>query len=219
MTLMYWREYRTQLHIGQTYGVSEATVSRTVRATEGILIRCGQFALPGKKALTRSGLALEVAVVDATECPVQRPKKTAAALQWQEEGPHPEGPAGRGPDESADHGDRLLHGAGRTTSSSSPGAGRPCPRRPSAWATAATRASRPTTRTAGRRRRRASAARSRMSRGQRTGNWHGGGLWPSMLFRSLKVFRILSERYRNRRKRFGLRFNLIAGLYNFELAP
>lgn len=37
------------------------------------------------------------------------------------------------------------------------------------------------------------------------------------LVRKLKVFRILSERYRNRRKRFGLRFNLIAALYNFEL--
>jgi hypothetical protein len=36
--------------------------------------------------------------------------------------------------------------------------------------------------------------------------------------RRLKIFRILSERYRNRRKRFGLRFNLIAGLYNYELA-
>ena len=34
----------------------------------------------------------------------------------------------------------------------------------------------------------------------------------------LKVFRILSERYRNRRKRFGLRFNLISAIYNFELA-
>lgn len=34
---------------------------------------------------------------------------------------------------------------------------------------------------------------------------------------SLKRFRILSERYRNRRKRFGLRFNLIAGIHNFEL--
>jgi len=33
----------------------------------------------------------------------------------------------------------------------------------------------------------------------------------------VKVFRILSERYRNRRKRFGLRFNLIASLYNLEL--
>lgn len=33
----------------------------------------------------------------------------------------------------------------------------------------------------------------------------------------LKRFRILSDRYRNRRRRFGLRFNLIAGLYNYEL--
>lgn len=33
----------------------------------------------------------------------------------------------------------------------------------------------------------------------------------------LKRFKILSDRYRNRRKRFGLRLNLIAGLYNYEL--
>ncbi|MEH2253265.1 transposase family protein [Nostoc sp.] len=33
----------------------------------------------------------------------------------------------------------------------------------------------------------------------------------------LKVFKILSLTYRNRRKRFGLRFNLIAALYNYEL--
>ena len=36
--------------------------------------------------------------------------------------------------------------------------------------------------------------------------------------RKLKIFRILAERYRNRRRRFGLRFNLIAALLNFELA-
>jgi len=34
--------------------------------------------------------------------------------------------------------------------------------------------------------------------------------------RRLKIFRILSERYRNRRKRFGLRFNLIAAICNLE---
>lgn len=33
----------------------------------------------------------------------------------------------------------------------------------------------------------------------------------------LKRFRILTDRYRNRRKRFGLRFNLIAGIHNWEL--
>jgi DDE superfamily endonuclease len=33
----------------------------------------------------------------------------------------------------------------------------------------------------------------------------------------IKRFTIISDRYRNRRKRLGLRFNLIAGIYNFEL--
>lgn len=33
----------------------------------------------------------------------------------------------------------------------------------------------------------------------------------------LKVFKILSDRYRNRRKRLGLRLNLIAAIYNLEL--
>jgi hypothetical protein len=33
----------------------------------------------------------------------------------------------------------------------------------------------------------------------------------------IKRFKITSDRYRNRRKRFGLRFNLIAGVCNLEL--
>ena len=35
--------------------------------------------------------------------------------------------------------------------------------------------------------------------------------------RRLKVFRILKEVYRNRRARYGLRLNLIAGIVNMEL--
>jgi IS5 family transposase len=38
------------------------------------------------------------------------------------------------------------------------------------------------------------------------------------VIRCLKIFRILAERYRNRRQRFPLRFNLIAGLYNYGLS-
>ena len=37
------------------------------------------------------------------------------------------------------------------------------------------------------------------------------------VFGKLKTFKILCERYRNRGKRIGLRFNLIAGIYNFQL--
>ena len=34
---------------------------------------------------------------------------------------------------------------------------------------------------------------------------------------SLKRFKIISDRYRNRRKRFAMRFNLISAIYNLEL--
>jgi len=33
----------------------------------------------------------------------------------------------------------------------------------------------------------------------------------------IKHFKIIADKYRNRRKRFGLRFNLISGIYNYEL--
>ncbi len=48
-------------------------------------------------------------------------------------------------------------------------------------------------------------------------NLSGERIFVENVIRKLKIFRILSERYRNRRKRFGLRFNLIAAIYNLEL--
>ena len=75
MTLMYWREYRTEFHIAQSYGVSEATVCRTIRQVEDALVRSKKFRLPGKKALQPSDTVFEVILVDASEQPVERPKK------------------------------------------------------------------------------------------------------------------------------------------------
>ena len=76
LTLMYWREYRTQFHIAQAYGISEAAVCRTIRKIEDALISSGQFTLPGKKALQPSDTVIEIIVVDATEQPIERPKKS-----------------------------------------------------------------------------------------------------------------------------------------------
>ncbi len=78
LTLMYWREYRTEFHIGLTYGVSEATVCRIVRKIENVLIKSQQFHLPGKKALHPSDTAIEIVLVDATEQPIERPQKNSA---------------------------------------------------------------------------------------------------------------------------------------------
>lgn len=79
LTLMYWREYRTEFHIGLTYGVSEATVCRTVQKIENVLVQSQQFHLPGKKALRPSETAIEVVLVDATEQPIERPEKNSAS--------------------------------------------------------------------------------------------------------------------------------------------
>jgi hypothetical protein len=75
MTLMYWREYRTEFHIAQSYGISEATVCRTIQKVENALVRSGKFRLPGKKALQASDTGFEVVLVDVSEQPVERPKK------------------------------------------------------------------------------------------------------------------------------------------------
>ena len=75
MTLMYWREYRTEFHIAQSYGISEATVCPTIHKVEDALVRSKQFRLPGKKALQPSDTVFEVILVDASEQPVERPKK------------------------------------------------------------------------------------------------------------------------------------------------
>ena len=80
LTLMYWREYCTEFHIGLTYGVSEATACRTVRKIENVLIQSQQFHLPGKKAFRPSDTAIEVVLVDATEQPIERPQKNNARL-------------------------------------------------------------------------------------------------------------------------------------------
>jgi hypothetical protein len=37
------------------------------------------------------------------------------------------------------------------------------------------------------------------------------------VIRSIKIFRIIAEKYRNRRKRLSLRLNLIAAIYNYQL--
>lgn len=53
MTREYWREYRTYLHIGHSYGVSKSTASRNIRWCEDTLITSRAFTLPGKKTLVR----------------------------------------------------------------------------------------------------------------------------------------------------------------------
>lgn len=75
MTLEYLREYRTYFHISQSYAVSESAAYKTIKWIEETLIKHPDFALPGRKELLKSDIEYELVLIDATETPIERPKK------------------------------------------------------------------------------------------------------------------------------------------------
>ena len=77
LSLTYWREYRTLYHISMDFGIHESSVSRIIRKVEDVLIDSGKFELP-KKLPSRvdDDINWSVVIVDATETPIERPKKT-----------------------------------------------------------------------------------------------------------------------------------------------
>ena len=68
-------QFRWPAKIAQSYGVSEATVCRTIHKVEDALVRSKKFRLPGRKALQTSETVFEVVLVDVSEQPVERSKK------------------------------------------------------------------------------------------------------------------------------------------------
>jgi hypothetical protein len=75
-TLKYLREYRTMESIGGDYGVSKSTICESIQWVENTLTKDGTFKLPGKKALKEADGTIEYALIDVTESPINRPKKT-----------------------------------------------------------------------------------------------------------------------------------------------
>jgi len=75
MALEYLREYRTYFHLGRSYGLSESACYRACRWVEDVLIKSGEFSLPGKKELLKSDVEYEIILIDASESPIERPKK------------------------------------------------------------------------------------------------------------------------------------------------
>lgn len=73
--LEYWREYRTYAHIAASYGIAESNIYRSIKWIEDTLIKDGTFRLPGKKELVKEEADYEIILIDATETPVERPKK------------------------------------------------------------------------------------------------------------------------------------------------
>jgi hypothetical protein len=76
LSLKYWRQYVTQKELSYEFEVGEATTHDTIVWVENTLVKSSKFSLPGKKALYGDDTELEVVLVDVTESPVERPKKS-----------------------------------------------------------------------------------------------------------------------------------------------
>lgn len=216
VALEYWREYRTYFHIGSSWGVSEASVCRIVHWVEDALMRSGRFRLPGKKQLLQGFAKPQVVVLDVTETPIERPsrrqgwfysgKKKRHTLKCQLVVEQATGRIictffGKG----RRHDFNLFQASGvrfhpQTQSLQDKGYQgmqklhlNSCLPRKKPRGGQLSREDKLYNRT---------LARDRVVIEQ--------------VNRCLKIFRILAERYRNRRRRFGLRCNLIAALYNYE---
>lgn len=76
LCMEYLRDYPTYLRLGHNWEIAESNAQRIQHRIEEILIRSGEFGLPGKKHLL-SNTHIQVVLVDVEESPIERPKKTS----------------------------------------------------------------------------------------------------------------------------------------------
>jgi hypothetical protein len=218
MTLSYLREYPTFFHLGVKWGVDESNAYRIVIRTEKALIKSGLFNLPGKKIFYQSNNEIETVVLDVSEHEIERPKKKQRKYYSGKQKYHTIKSQvlanqktaaimctafsnGKTHDFSLFKkskigmnkelellGDKGYQGIKKIHSNSRT----------------------PLKKTKNKKLSQAEKLFNRQLAKSR--------IIIENIHRSLKIFRILSSRYRNRRRRFGLRFNLIAGIYNYELS-
>lgn len=77
--LGYYRDYRTMENIAFEYGVSKSTICESIKWAEETLIQSRKFNLSSKRALINNP-NIEIVIVDATECEIERPKKNKSNI-------------------------------------------------------------------------------------------------------------------------------------------
>ena len=219
MVIQYWREYRTYYHIGLDWGLSESAVCRAVIKIENILISSRKFSLPGKKELLKMSRQSDLVVMDVTESPIERPKKNQKKFFSGKQGKHtlktqlvvcPQS----GQVICLEHGKGRMHDF-RLFKNSGVKFGKLlkviADKGYQGIAKIHQLSETPIKKPKG----------EKLTKDMKKYNRELNRLRIVVehVNRRLKIFKILSNQYRNRHKRFGLISNLIAGIYNFEVQP
>jgi hypothetical protein len=211
MLLLYYRSYTTQIFIGFLFGIDDSRVCRNIRTLEPILAKI--MAITKTRHLSQQ--EVEEIIIDATEQPIERPKKGQKAFYSGKKKRHTNKteiritPRGR-----------IIH-----VSKTDPGAdhefclyknGPPLPRDSRAFADSGYQGldklhakteipfkaskNKPLDKEDKVYNRALSRIRIKIEN----------------VLGQIKVFKILSDRYRNKNKRYNLKFNIIAGIVNLK---
>ena len=78
--LSYYHDYRTMENIAFDYGCHKQRICEAIAWVEATLLQDGRFSLPSKRKLVKNGTELVIAIVDATECETERPKKNSVKV-------------------------------------------------------------------------------------------------------------------------------------------
>ncbi len=216
VTLQYLREYRTYFHISEDWGVSESTICRTVHKIENALIKSGYFSLAGKKELMKENNGIKAVLIDVTETPIERPKKRQKKYYSGKKKEH------TFKTQLVVNQQTLeiicyVNGVGKEHDFKIFKKSRlPLSEKIKCLVDKGYQgilkihklSEIPKKKTKKRKLTKDEKRKNRELNRQRIVIEH--------VNRKVKIFKILSEKYRNKRKRFGLRFNLIAGIYNYE---
>ena len=220
LTLDYWRNYNTLLVTGEKYGVSESTACRNYKFIENCLAKAGVCKLPGKKEFTTD--AEGSFTVDATECPIERPKRKPNARiknkqkHWYS-----------GKKKKHTYKAQIII-KGKTIQSTAFGNGKKHDYKLFKKSRTKFRANKNVKMDSGYQGHQKvhpntdlpikKTKKLPLTKEQKLTNKNQASqrVVVEHVIGSIKKFKILNTRYRNRRKRFGLRFNLICGIYNLE---
>jgi len=75
LMLQYWREYRTMEHLAYDYNTVVSNIHKAIIWAENILIQHEEFRLPGKKRLIEGEQKPRVVAIDVMEHTIERPQK------------------------------------------------------------------------------------------------------------------------------------------------
>ncbi|NJO31126.1 MAG: IS5 family transposase [Richelia sp. SL_2_1] len=218
LTFQYLREYRTYYHIGKDWKISESNTYRIVLKIENILIKSKKFSLPGKKKLLNLSLDEDLILMDVMESPIERPKKHQKRFYSGKQGEHTlktQVVFGQKTNQiiCLDHSKGKTHDFKLFKKSDV--------KFHKLLKVIADKGYQGITKLHNLSQTPIKKPRGgRLTKSQKKYNRELNRLRIAVehVNRRLKIFKILSYPYRNRHRRFGLRTNLIAGIYNYELA-